>query len=228
VARSLRLLRLLEAMHGRRRPVTAELLAELLGVSPRTIYRDVADLVTEGVPIEGAAGVGYILRPGFFLPPLALSDEEMEAVMLGLRIVEQRGDAVLRSAVAGALAKIGAVASPASQARMARPLSLPGPAPHYPDEQVPLASLRAAIRARSRLEIRYVDEKGSATTRVVWPIQLGFMEAARALFAWCELRGDVRTFRTDRIGVAALLDRYPASRDDLVRRLRSHLAASAS
>src|SRR5277367_3740992 len=107
MSRSVRLLRLLQAMRGRHHPVTAAQLAEELEVSVRTIYRDVADLVAQGAPIGGEACVGYILRPGLFLPPLMLSEDEVEAVRLGLRYVDQRGDEVLRAAASEARTKIG-------------------------------------------------------------------------------------------------------------------------
>ena len=228
MARSARLLRLLQALRGRRHPVTAARLAEVLEVSERTIYRDVADLMAQGAPISGEAGVGYILRPGLFLPPLMLSEDEVEAVLLGLRYVDQRGDPVLKAAAADALAKIGAVLSPSAQASLANPMSMPGPPPAFPVNVAPLDDLRSAIRAQTRLDITYEDEQGQHTRRVVWPIQLGFMDRARILAAWCELRRDFRTFRTDRITSLSPLDRYPGRRVDLARRLRVHLDAAAA
>ena len=227
MSRSARLLSLLQAMRGRRQPVTAARLAETLEVSERTIYRDVADLIAQGAPIEGEAGVGYILRPGLFLPPLMLSDDEVEAVVLGLRYVDQRGDEVLRAAASVALAKISAVLSPQAQAQLPSPLSLPGPARAFPQGVTPLSEFRSAIRDHVRLDIRYGDEQGRQTERVVWPIQLGFMDQARVLCAWCELRQDFRTFRTDRILATRRLGRYPGQRADLVRRLRAHFDALA-
>jgi predicted DNA-binding transcriptional regulator YafY len=228
MSRSARLLSLLQAMRGRRQPVTAARLAEALEVSERTIYRDVADLMAQGAPIEGEAGVGYILRPGLFLPPLMLSEDEVEAVMLGLRYVDQRGDEVLQAAASVASAKISAVLSPQAQAQITSPLSLPGPSRTFPRNAVPLDKLRGAIRDRVRLDIRYEDEQERRTERTVWPIQLGFMDQARILCAWCELRQDFRTFRTDRIVAMTRLDRYPAQRADLVRRLRIHLDGLAN
>jgi predicted DNA-binding transcriptional regulator YafY len=138
VSRSARLLRLLQAMRGRRQPVTAARLAEALEVSERTIYRDVADLMAQGAPIDGEAGVGYILRPGLFLPPLMLSEDEVEAVMLGLRYIDQRGDDVLQAAASVASAKISAVLSPQARARATIPLSLPGPPRTFPQNARPL------------------------------------------------------------------------------------------
>jgi predicted DNA-binding transcriptional regulator YafY len=228
MSRSARLLRLLQAMRGRRHPVTAARLAEELEVSERTIYRDVADLVAQGAPIGGEAGVGYILRPGLFLPPLMLSEDEVEAVMLGLRYVDQRGDPVLQAAAAVALAKISAVLSPEAQARMANPLTMPGPRPAFPPNAAPLDELRTAVRGQVRLDITYDDEQGRRTRRVVWPVQLGFLDRVRVLSAWCELRQDFRTFRTDRIIAMTRMDRYPGRRADLARRLRAHLEALAS
>lgn len=228
LSRSTRLLRLLQALRGRRHPVTAARLAEALEVSERTIYRDVADLAAQGAPISGEAGVGYMLRPGLFLPPLMLTEDEVEALLLGLRYVDQRGDAVLKAAAVEALAKIGAVLSPQVKAALATPLTMPGPSPaSFPDNVTPLDDLRAAIRAQTKLAIAYEDPQGRRTERVVWPIQLGFMDRARVLAAWCELRQDFRTFRTDRIVSASPAGRYPARRADLMRRLRIHLEAMA-
>src|SRR5580698_10051415 len=138
MSRSTRLLRLLQTMRGRRQPVTAARLAEALEVSERTINRDVADLIAQGAPIDGEAGVGYILRPGLFLPPLMLSEDEVEAIMLGLRYVDQRGDDLLQAAASVALTKISAVVSPQAQARMISPLSLPGPPRTFPQNAMPL------------------------------------------------------------------------------------------
>src|SRR5579863_7410946 len=121
VSRSARLLRLLQALRGRRRAVTAAQLADELEVSERTMYRDLAELAAQGAPVEGAAGIGYILRPGLFLPPLMLSEDETEAVLLGLRYVDQRGDDVLIKAAAGALAKIGSVLPPEAQTALVIP-----------------------------------------------------------------------------------------------------------
>src|SRR5580658_6513613 len=167
MSRSSRLLRLLQALRGRHLPVTAAQLARALEVSERTIYRDVADLVAQGAPISGEAGVGYILRPGLFLPPLMLTEDEVEAVMLGLRYVDQRGDTVLKAAAADALAKIGAVLSPQAQANLATPTTVPGPPPAFPDNPTPLDDLRTAIRTQTRLDITYEDDQRRRTQRVV-------------------------------------------------------------
>ena len=228
MSRSARLLDLLQALRGRRRPVTAAQLAGDLEVSERTVYRDVATLMAQGAPIQGEAGIGYMLRPGLFLPPLMLSEDETEAVLLGLRYVDQRGDEVLRKASSSALAKISSVLSPQAEATLNAPLAIPGPTPEaFPDNTVPIGQFRAAIRAQRRLDIGYQDGEGRSSQRVIWPIQLGFMDRARVVAGWCELRQDFRTFRTDRILTAAELDRYPGRRSELLRRLRAHLDAAS-
>jgi predicted DNA-binding transcriptional regulator YafY len=218
LSRSTRLLALLQALRRRRLPVTAATLAREMEVSERTIYRDLSELAAQGAPVEGEAGVGYILRPGLFLPPLMLTEDETEAVMLGLRYVDQRGDDILATAAENARAKIATVLSQERQDAALTPMTIPGPDGHgFPENKVPLNLLRFAIRTQKRLAINYIDGEERHTQRVVWPIQLGFMDNARVLTGWCELRQAFRFFRTDRIVAAELHDRYPARRADLVR-----------
>jgi predicted DNA-binding transcriptional regulator YafY len=226
VARATRLLALLQALRGRRRPVTAAALAQELEVSERTIYRDLSELTSQGAPIKGAAGVGYILGPGLFLPPLMLTEDETEAVLLGLRYVDQRGDEVLRKAGRSARAKITSILSGELLASVDAPLSVPGAnGGEFPENVISLAVLRSAIRARMRIAIKYTDEQAELTERVIWPIQLSFMDKARVVTAWCELRTAFRFFRTDRILAATPLDRYPARRADLLRDFHRDLGA---
>jgi predicted DNA-binding transcriptional regulator YafY len=218
MARTARLLELLQILRGKSQPVTAASLAASLSVSERTLYRDIAELIAQGAPIYGEAGIGYVLRPGLFLPPLMLSEAEVEAVVLGLRYVDQRGDEVLSKASASASAKIAAVLSPAAKEAMRNPIALPGPAGWgYPDNAVPLAAFRDAIRAQAKLCIAYQAASGDRTERTVWPLAIGFMNEARVLVAWCEARQDYRTFRTDRIGAASQTGaRYPGRRNHLL------------
>ena len=225
MARSTRLLMLLQTLRGRSRPVTASALADELGVSDRTLYRDIADLIAQGAPIYGEAGVGYVLRPGLFLPPLMLTEDETEAIVLGLRYVDQRGDEVLAKAAAVALAKIGAVLSPAANEALQNPIALPGPrGPGFPANAVDLRTFRAAIRSQRKLRIGYINAKGARSKRVVWPIALGFMNEARVLLAWCEQRQAYRTFRTDRISAAEeTAERYKARRAQLMRGWRAQM-----
>ncbi len=229
MARTARLLVLLQLLRGKRRPVTAAALAAELGISERTIYRDIAELGAQGAPIAGEAGVGYVLGPGLFLPPLTLDDDETEAVVLGLRYVDQRGDDVLSHAAREALAKIGAVLSPAAQEAMRNPVALPGPSGRgFPRNTVELRFLRAAIKAQAKLEIAYADAAGVRTRRVVWPIALGFANEARVLMAWCETRQAYRTFRTDRIAAATRRERYLGWRVSLLAEWRAAALASNS
>ncbi len=223
MARTSRLLSLLQILRGKRRPVTAAALAEELAVSERTLYRDIAELVAQGAPIQGEAGIGYVLRPGLFLPPLMLSEEETEAIVLGLRYVEQRGDDTLGKAAGDALSKIEAVLPPAALEIARNPIALPGPRrAAFPENRVAIETLRRAIRAQDKLCIDYGDLNGRTTTRVVWPIAIGFMNEARMLAAWCELRQDFRHFRTDRIAAATETgERYPGRRSQLVKAWRA-------
>ncbi len=153
-----------------------------------------------------------------------LTEDETEAVLLGLRYVDQRGDAVLTKAAGDARAKITAILSREMQATADAPLSVPGPdGIRFPQNAIPLTLLRSAIRAQQRLAIGYVDARDRRTERVVWPILLGFMDSARALAGWCELREAFRFFRTDRILSAEPLERYQARRADLLRALQAQL-----
>src|SRR6478735_2543493 len=217
MSRSTRLFDLLQALRRHRRPVTAAALAQELGVSVRTIYRDIATLAGQGAPIDGEAGIGYALRPGFMLPPLMFGEEEIEALVLGLRFVVQRGDAGLARAAADASAKIAAVL-PADlrDAAMAAGL-LAGPGPKAEPPAIDLSRLRSAIRSERKLRITYTDGDGRSSERTIWPVAIGFFDQARVLAAWCETRNDFRHFRADRIASADILpDRYPRRRAALL------------
>jgi predicted DNA-binding transcriptional regulator YafY len=229
LSRTNRLLSLLQLLRARNFPVTAAVLAEELCVSERTLYRDVATLIAQGAPIQGEAGLGYVLRPGLFLPPLMLTEDETEAVVLGLGYVDRRGDAVLGEAAASALAKIASVLSPRALEALHNPTVLPGPEGRdFPANLVELQVLRAAIKAQAKLRLDYADVTGAKTERVVWPIALGFLNQARVLVAWCELRDDYRTFRTDRIAQAHDLEqRYAGRRGLLLRAWRVKMGLEA-
>jgi predicted DNA-binding transcriptional regulator YafY len=225
MSRAERLLDLLQALRRRRRPVSAAKLAAELAVSERTIYRDITTLVGQGAAIEGEAGLGYILRPGFTLPPLMFSEEEIDALVLGLRWVALKGDAPLRAAAADVLAKVTDVlpAELREKADNSGLLVAPfTPAPALPSA-LDVAALRRAIRSERRLHIAYADADGRASTRTVWPIALAFFEKTRVLAAWCETRQDFRHFRTDRILSADLGEEtYPRRRRVLLAEWRRH------
>ena len=219
MSRAARLLGLAQALRRRRRPVSAVALAGELGISLRTIYRDVATLQAQGAPIEGEVGLGYVMGRGFFLPPLMFGADEADAVILGLSFVARRGDADLAGAARDALAKIVAVL-PAEREDAALASGLiAGPAGSAGAAH--LATLRRAIRGERALALAYTDKKGTATRRTVWPVALGFFEAAEVLAAWCETRRDFRHFRLDRI--ASVEDtgrRYPKHRRVLLAEWR--------
>ncbi|MEG8024338.1 YafY family protein [Sphingomonas aurantiaca] len=225
MARTGRLFELLQILRSKKQPVTALSLSQEMGVSERTLYRDIAELTAQGAPIFGEAGVGYVLREGMFLPPLMLSNEETEAVVLGLKYVNQFGDEVLKAAARDASAKIASVLSVAARDTLQEPISLPGPVgPAFPENVVDYAVLRASIDRRLKLSIAYRDANGVDSKRIVWPIALGFMQEARVIIAWCETRQAFRTFRTDRISAAEpLQERYPERRNELLRQWRSQI-----
>lgn len=196
-------------------------MSEELGVSLRTVYRDIRTLVGQGAAIDGEAGVGYVLRPGFVLPPLMFSDEELEALVLGSRWVAQRTDEPLARAAVNAMAKIAAVLPDGLRDGMEDSGLLAGPGGAPDGGLIDLAPIRRAIRAERKLVLDYADAKSDITRRTVWPIALGFFDHFRILAAWCELRRDFRHFRTDRISALHPTDkRYPRSRRALMREWR--------
>lgn len=219
LAKAERLLRLLQTLRRHRYPVLGKDLAEELGVSLRTLYRDIAALVAQGANIDGSPGVGYLMRPGFLLPPLMLTQEEVEALVLGSRWVSQRGDPVLQEAATDLLAKVEAILPASLRQEMQSNGLLIGPAKQdtpMPDRD--LALIRKAIRTESKLSMSYIDSGDEETRRMVWPFALGWFDHALILAAWCELRQDYRHFRTDRIrSFSVTADQYPRSRRALLQ-----------
>jgi len=225
MSRAERLLDLMQSLRRHRLPVSARDLAGEMGVSIRTVYRDIASLQAQGAPIEGEAGIGYVLRPGFTLPPLMFTDEEIEAVVLGSRWVAKQPDQRLSAAAGNALAKIEAVLPEGLRALADSSTLLVGP-PASAGERIDLAALRKAIRAERRLRIAYADADGARSERTIWPFALAFFDKVRVLAAWCETRQDFRHFRTDRIRDASETgDRYPRRRGALLQEWRAQLSA---
>lgn len=195
------------------------MLADETGVSIRTLYRDIASLQAQGANIEGEPGLGYVLRPGFMLPPLMFSEDELEALVLGQRWVARRTDRRLGDAAENALAKISAVLPADLREKVDANGLLVGPSVDAPADKVDLADIRRAIRAERKLEIAYAVDGGERTERTVWPLALGFFERVRMLISWCELRQDFRNFRTDRIlSLRTTETRYPGRRQTLLKR----------
>ena len=192
-----RLFRLVQLLR-RSRLVTAQRLARELEVSERTVYRDVRDLALSGVPIRGEAGVGYALSQGFDLPPLMFSPEEIEALVLGARVVHSHADPELARAADSALAKIEIVLPEPLRARVAH-TNLYAPTWNAPPGAPALTRLRSAIRDSRRVRFHYQDERGHQTVRQVRPLALAFWGRVWSMAAWCELRDDFRSFRVDRL-----------------------------
>lgn len=201
-----RLFQIVQLLQGRKL-VTARQLADRLQVSERTVYRDVQDLVLSGVPIDGEAGVGYMLHAGFHLPPLMFSPEEMEALVTGARLVKAWAGNTLADAAEQALTKIEHALPPKLKQKIGD-TRLFAPGFHAYARHTPqLDKLRDAINRRQVLEISYTREDGEHSTRQVRPLGLFFWGNVWTLAAWCETREDYRNFRIDRIQTLTPLDR---------------------
>ncbi|WP_133136730.1 helix-turn-helix transcriptional regulator [Legionella rowbothamii] len=222
MSRTQRLFDLIQILRRYRYPVTGKQLADELEVSLRTIYRDIATLQVQGASIEGEPGMGYVLRPGFMLPPLMFSEEEIEALVLGSRWVAHRADKKLRLAATNVLAKISAVLSEDLRHQLEFSGLLIGPAKTAIEHNDEIEALiRHAIRKEYKLHMTYIDIKGDESQRVLWPLALGFFEEVHVIVAWCELRAGFRHFRTDRIVTLAPLEtRYPKRRQILLKKWR--------
>ena len=221
MSRAQRLLDLIQVLRRHRWPVAGASLAQELGVSLRTLYRDIETLKAQGARIDGEPGVGYVLRPGFMLPPLMFSEDEIEALVLGSRWVADRADAPLQQAARNALAKIGAVLPHDLKDKLEATPLLVGPGEPISAGDSGLPAIRQAIRTECKLRIAYVDQNGADTRRTVWPFALAFFDRVRVVVAWCELRRDFRSFRTDRITRLKLSDRrYPRRRQALLKEWR--------
>lgn len=196
-----RLFLIIHALRGRRTALQARQLAETLGVSLRTVYRDVADLQLSGVPIEGEAGVGYVLRKGSDIPPLMFTADELESLVVGTRFVRAFAGEKLADGAKAALLKIEAVLPPELRERSARTRIY---APIWRDENklafaARIDQLHAAIEGQRVLQLVYCDEAGQASTREIEPLCLAFWGGKWTLGSWCRLRGGFRNFRPDRI-----------------------------
>ncbi|WP_341677164.1 YafY family protein [Niveibacterium sp. SC-1] len=203
-----RLFQLTQILRGRRL-TTARHLAERLSVSERTVYRDVRDLSLSGVPIEGEAGVGYRLRPGFDLPPLMFSPDELAALALGARMVHTWAGSGLAAHAQSAQEKIAGALTPALRARF-ETVPLHSFTFRPSADGTRLETFRKAIDARLRLRLQYRDMNDQDSLREVWPLGLFFSGPAWLLGTWCELRGDFRSFRVDRVqGFEVLDSHYP-------------------
>lgn len=221
MSRAARLLELLELLRKRRAPIRGLALAQRLGISMRTLYRDIVTLQQQGADIRGEPGLGYVLKPGFTLPPLMFSAEELEALVLGSRWVQRRGDVTLGAAAQSAVSKIYAVLPKELRDTLEEAtLTVPGVEAYEPP-QVDPAIVRAAIRNEHKLNLEYRDGNDNVTCRLIWPFLVGYFEKVLLLVGYCELRKDFRAFRVDRILRLETTGKpYPQRRVALVREWR--------
>ena len=218
-----RLFQIIQILRRTQRPITADAIAQELETSKRTVYRDIADLIGQRAPIRGEAGVGYILEDGFDLPPLMLTPDEIEAAVLGAQMVAARGDPVLRRAAEDLIAKIGAVIPENLRPLVVEPATRAAPNRNAVPDKIDMAGVRLAIRAGRKIVLTYRDERERETARTVWPFAIGYYETSRLVMAWCEMRSDFRSFRTDRVSDAVFTDdRYPDRPASLRARWRRH------
>ena len=221
------MLGLLQVLRRHRRPVSAQSLAQELSVSMRTLYRDIASLRAQGAEIDGEPGIGYVLRPGFVLPPLMFRSTEIEALMLGLRWVADRGDEALATGAREVATRVAAVLPPSLRRELETSALLVGATARSSVDAVGFELLRTAIRSGRKMRLAYRDKHEVSSERVVWPFALVYFEEARVLAAWCEQRADFRNFRADRIVRMELLDETaPRSPVALLSEWRRALHAS--
>jgi predicted DNA-binding transcriptional regulator YafY len=221
LSRAERLLQLMQALRRHHFPVSGQEIASELHISLRTFYRDVASLRSQGAHIEGEPGLGYVLRPGFILPPLMFSEEEIEALVLGARWVASRADKPLGIAARNVIAKIAAVLPADLRHELDTSALLVGPGEPLAASDLQLTLIRQAIRGERKLDIRYKNLQEKDSARTIWPFALGFFDQVRMVVAWCELRQEIRHFRIDRITHLEKTDtRYPKRRQVLLSEWR--------
>ena len=214
-----RLFDILQLLRVAAHPTTAATIAERLEVTVRTVYRDIATLQARRIPIEGAPGIGYVLRRGFDLPPLMFTDDEIDAITVGARLVRRLRDPGLQAAADNVLAKVTTVLPEVLRGGVtAAPFFV-----SHGDAETPrgidLADLRRAIRETRKVRITYSDVQGRESERTVWPVAMAYYVDVTVLGAWCELRRDFRHFRVERIGASNILDdQFPTDGGKLMER----------
>lgn len=212
-----RLFDIIQALRSSRRPLTAAALAAELEVTVRTVYRDVATLQARRIPIEGAPGIGYVLRRGFDLPPLMFTTEEVDAIVVGARLVRRLRDGKLQQAADSVLSKVMAVLPEVLRPPIEHPAFYVSDGDAVTPTGVDLAAVRNAIRAQRKVRITYVDDKGTGSERTIWPIAMAYYVDVTLIAAWCELRADYRHFRVDRVATSSVLEEtFPADNGRLM------------
>lgn len=213
-----RLLQIIQILRRYKKPISGEFIANELEVSLRTIYRDIQTLIIEGVPINGEAGVGYILGKGYDLPPLMFKKDELEAIILGLKWVGRRGDDALIRASKDAIAKINVVL-PKDLKPILEEVALVVP-PNFETskDNIDVAIIRKAIRENYKISFEYQREDGQISQRTIMPLAISYFERVRLIISFCELRNDYRTFRTDRIKGLKLEQKHKMRRESLLKK----------
>jgi predicted DNA-binding transcriptional regulator YafY len=206
--RSDRLFDIIQQLRTASQPTTAATLAAALEVTVRTVYRDVATLQARRVPIEGAPGIGYVLRKSFDLPPLNFTIDEIEAIAVGARMVHRLKDPTLQEAARSVLAKVTVAVPERLRPHIADAPIYVSPGMTAEAQGADLAEVRAAIRDSRKLYIAYADEQGRRTNRTIWPIAMAYYVDVTLVGAWCELRADYRNFRVERIASSRVLDEH--------------------
>jgi len=201
-----RLFQIVQILQRQKTVITAADMAAELEVSDRTIYRDIQDLMSNNVPIDGERGVGYLLREGYDLPPLMFTEEEIDAIMLGVRLVEVKSDPELSRAANDVLAKIENVLPPDRRSLLQSVRHIVPQFSTPPAITIDMRDLRSAVRNLQKIEMRYLDASGIMTDRVIWPLLTVFFDPVQLLAGWCELRQGFRNFRIDRISSFVTLD----------------------
>jgi predicted DNA-binding transcriptional regulator YafY len=212
-----RLFEIIQILRRSKKPVTADQMAAELETSKRSVYRDIAALLAQRVPIRGEAGIGYVLDKGLDMPPLMLTTDEIEAAVLGAQWVINRGDLQLAKAAADLLAKIESSVPERLRPYIAEPAARVVPAWERAKDNIDLGMVRGAIHGQRKILLDYRDVEGRPTNRVIWPIMLGYYETTRIICGWCETRSDFRSFRSDRIVSATMLDDRFAERPASLR-----------
>jgi predicted DNA-binding transcriptional regulator YafY len=202
-----RLFDIIRILRAATQPVTAAAIAEELEVTVRTVYRDIATLQARRIPIEGAAGIGYVLRRGFDLPPLMFTEDEAEAIVIGARMLARTGDPSLQKAAESVLSKVRLVVPDMLRDYLnATTVYVSKSGAPVPTQRDLPATIRHAIRDGRKMRIAYQDGDGRHTLRVIQPFAVAYYVESTLLCAWCELRNDIRHFRTDRVVSADVLD----------------------
>src|SRR3954466_9805832 len=194
-----RLFQIIQVLRRSRKPMTADAIAAELETSKRTIYRDIATLIGQRVPIRGEAGMGYILERGFDMPPLMLTPDEIEAAVLGAQWVSSHADPALARAAEDLIAKIADTVPDRLRPFVLEPATRARPDWNATPDTIDMALMRAQIHGGRKVALRYCDEQGRNSERTIWPIAVGYLATVRHVVAWCELRRDFRSFRADRV-----------------------------